>query len=168
LSNGIAQEDLEKAKAALALSQSQREREKGISQIKTSPIKKDVGIHEGRYYENLELAKRVAKALKRPLVVWVGVKPIDVSGEPIFKAIEDETINVYLDSYNNSNTPRIVVKDPTNDKEFGILKTTFDRSTPIGIRYRMGLPIPDDVFYLYIKETQASSKKQQIVTLCST
>jgi len=132
---GQADPDSDKAKAALALAKAQRERQQHAAIV--AKEKPKAIVVEG-CFEDLNTARLVAKKVKQPLVLWVGMTCTDAGD--VCKAIRDDVVSCHVKSYHGSDTPRVVVTDP-DGVEYRILKSEFDATTPIGIRKRMGLPI---------------------------
>ncbi len=142
-------ESAAKARAAIAIAQVQRAREVA----KTAQVKPEAGVAESDNhgcFDDIDVARRVAKKLKKPLVIWVGMTCAEAP--KVHKAIQEDTVGVHLRAYNNSVTPRIVVTDPTNNVEYRVLKKEIDATTPISIRRRMGLEIGDRLYNEWLQE----------------
>lgn len=121
--------DIDKAKAALALAQAQRERE---------TIKNAVALAEkGQCVDNLAAARLAAKELKKPLVLWVGMTC--ETHKDVRNALP-EAVHCHLPQYHGSNKARLVIPEP-DGTEYKV--ETFDETTPIGVRKRMGLPVKE-------------------------
>jgi hypothetical protein len=136
-----ADDSQEKAKAALALAKAQRERAASKESAKAKPLG-GAGVQEG-CFESIELAEKVSKLTKKPLVVWVGMTCHEA--KDVCSSIADDAVSVHVKTYRGSDVPRIVFHDP-DGQEYRVLKTEINGTTPIGIRKRMGLPVYDSPF----------------------
>lgn len=137
------EEDKAKAKAALELAKAKRERE---TKAKVNNSEKPKAtIHEGDWYTDLDLAKRVSVMLKKPLVIWVSLSPLDKDVSDIYRILGDDVVNVVTRSYNDDVTSRIIVPDRNGD-QFRLLKNDINTASPIGLRKRMGLEVTQDMY----------------------
>lgn len=129
----MADESTDKAKAALALAKAQRERTTPTA----SKAMPKAAVVEG-CFDDLATAHMVAKRLKKPLVLWVGMTCKEAGN--VCDSLHEDVVSCHLSSYHGSATARIVVTDPEG-VEYRVLKSEIDATTPIGLRKRMGLSI---------------------------
>lgn len=126
----------DKAKATLALARAAKERadkeEEAEKQNAKIAIEK---AEKGECLSDLKASMAAAKALKKPLVLWVG---LNCEKHKDVRNALSECVHCHLESYHGSNSPRLIVTDKQG-VEYKIEK--FDWSTPIGVRARMGLDV---------------------------
>lgn len=92
------QEAKDKAKAAIALAKAARDREKA-----------SVTIPKAKSWAD---ALEVSKKAKKPLVIWVG---IDVKDQKeVFEKLKGPAINMKMDEYYGSKTPRLYYTSASN------------------------------------------------------
>lgn len=142
----FADENADRARAALAIAKAARERE--YSSAQTKEVGKDAGVMEG-CFTDLSTARKVSKVLKKPLVLWVGMVCTDAPDT--CKSLADDVVSCHLTEYHGDKSPRIVVSDP-DGVEYKIRKQDIDATTPIGVRKRMGLPVPSTLIEQYRKK----------------
>ncbi len=165
-----ADEDMDKAKAkaALALAKSQRERK--ATTIKQ--MENNAKIHEGEIYDDVDIGRKVAKVLGKPLVILVGVEANGKEFSTIHGCIKDEVVFVKVKYYNNNPEARVILTSP--DGEYKVAKEELQHTNPLSVRKRLGLEITQQLLQTYmdvrtpIQIYATRSIPQTAGTVCST